>query len=95
MFRSITKGGKVSSSISDKGIALMVKHRAELAGLDPALFGGHSLRSGFVTEAGRRGIPAAQAQTLSGHRSSAVFAGYFESGSVLNNPAGIMLGMGV
>ena len=92
LFRSIKKGGKVGISISGHAITLIVKKRAEAAGFDPAQFGGHSLRSGFVTESARRGIHPSQARALSGHKSSAVFNGYYEAGDVMNNPAGEMLG---
>ena len=94
LFRSVTKGGKPGKSISGHAIAKIVKKRAAAAGFDPAQFGGHSLRSGFVTESARRGIHPSQAKALSGHKSSAVFNGYFEAGDVMNNPAGEMLGAG-
>jgi len=94
LFRSLTRWGALGASISDKAINLMVKERARKAGLNPDEFGAHSLRSGFVTTAGERGIPAQQAMALSRHRSAKVFNGYYQSGDVLNNPAGKMLGMG-
>ena len=95
LFRSINRHGRIGPSISGKAIYDLVRKRAGLAGLDPKQFGGHSLRSGFVTEAGRRGVPAPAAMALSRHRSSAIFNGYYESGDVLNNPAGKLLGAGM
>jgi integrase len=91
LFRSINRHGQLGASISPKAIADIVKHRAALAGLDPAEFSGHSLRRGFVTEAGRRGITHAAAMALSGHRSARIFNGYYQAGDVLRNPAGDLL----
>jgi integrase len=60
-------------------------HRADLfarlAGLEGD-FGAHSLRSGFVTEAGRQNVPMKEAMQLTGHRSLATFLRYFQSGAV-------------
>lgn len=65
-----------------------MKKRAEMAGFDPDEFGGHSLRSGFVTETGRQDVPLGDVTALSGHRSDAVAMGYYQSGAVLQKPAG-------
>ena len=51
LFVSIRKGGRLGSRLSDRAVALIVKKWAKAAKLDPALFAGHSLRAGFVTEA--------------------------------------------
>jgi len=92
LFRSINKHGHVGNSITGRGISDMLKRRAKQAGLDPDQFGGHSLRSGFITEAGRQGVPNNAAMALSGHKSSRVFNGYFQAGDAVNNPAGKLLG---
>ncbi len=94
LFRSVNQWGQVGASITGRGIANVVKKRAEMAGLDPAAFGGHSLRSGFITESGRRKIALGDAMALSGHKSVPVAQGYYQSGDVLNNLAGELLGMG-
>jgi integrase len=94
LFRSTNRHGQFGPSISPKAIADVVKRRAALAGLDPAEFSAHSLRRGFVTEIGRRGIAPASAMALSGHKPSRVFNGYYSAGDVLRNPAADMLAMG-
>jgi len=81
LFRSITKGGVLGEGITDKTVARIVKKRARMAGLDPTLFSAHSLRSGFITEAGRQGKALADAMALSGHRSLKVALGYHQAGS--------------
>ena len=52
IFRPVGKGDRVSAaSLSAFSAAEIVKHYATRAGLDPASFAGHSLRSGFLTSA--------------------------------------------
>ncbi len=52
LFRPIGKGGRLGASrLTDRSIAAIVKRWAGAAGLDPAMFSGHSLRAGFVTQA--------------------------------------------
>ena len=94
VFRSTDRSGQrvKASGIASRDVERIIRKRAKQAGLDPTGFGGHSLRSGFITEAGRRGIPSAATMALSGHRSTRVFNGYYQSGDVLNNPAAVMLG---
>jgi hypothetical protein len=69
-----------------------VQRRAELAGFDPQAFGGHSLRSGFITEGGRRGAALGDLMALSGHRAVAVAMRYYQAGLPLQNPAGCLAG---
>lgn len=51
LFRRVW-GNRVGPALSDRAIALITQRRAALAGLEGD-FGGHSLRSGFVTEGAR------------------------------------------
>jgi hypothetical protein len=52
VFRPILKGGRLQATpLSAFSAAQIVKGYAERTGLDPALFGGHSLRAGFLTSA--------------------------------------------
>ena len=56
VFRSVAKGGKVSDhGLADYPISAVVKRYATRAGLDPATFAAHSLRSGFLTSAAESG----------------------------------------
>jgi len=54
-------------------------------------FGGHNLRSGFITEGAHQGLalPALMANT--DHRSVASAAGYFQQGGAQHNPAARLL----
>jgi hypothetical protein len=69
----------------------IVKRRARLAGLE-GNYGAHSLRSGFVTEAGRQEVPMKEAMAMTGHRSLAAFLRYFQSGQVQVSRAANLLG---
>ena len=61
VFRKLTPQGRLTAKpMSDKGVALVIKARAAAAGYDPAQFSGHSLRAGFMTEAGAPGRKSVQ-----------------------------------
>ncbi|WP_211922178.1 site-specific integrase [Desulfolutivibrio sulfodismutans] len=87
LFRAIARDGTVAESLSGRGVARIVKSRARKAGLDSSLFAAHSLRSGFVTEAGRKGVSRQEAMAMTGHRSGAVFDGYFQVGELMRSDA--------
>jgi hypothetical protein len=71
-------------------VATIVKRRAALAGLEGD-FGAHSLRSGFVTEAGKQGVPLPAVMAMTEHRSVASVIGYFQTGAAEDNPAARLL----
>ncbi|MCO5734431.1 site-specific integrase [Rhizobium sp. SSA_523] len=80
VFRAIDRWGNVSRrSLDPKAINDIVKHRADLAGLDPAEFSAHGLRSGYLTEAANRGIPLPEAMEQSRHRSVQQASRYYNS----------------
>ncbi len=86
-------GPKVGERLSAHAIAAIVKRRAALAGL-PGDFAGHSLRRGFVTEAGLNDIPLAQTMAMTGHRLTKSVVRYSEVGDVLNSKASNLLNLG-
>ncbi|MDB6104646.1 MAG: phage integrase [Gammaproteobacteria bacterium] len=90
IFRRIRKTTAVEP-LSGQAIWLIVKRRAQLAGL-AGDFGAHSLRSGFVTEAGRQNVPLGEAMGLTGHRSVQTFLRYFKTGVVQNTKAAKLMG---
>ncbi|MCF1436592.1 tyrosine-type recombinase/integrase [Agrobacterium vitis] len=80
VFRAIDRWGNVSPRALDpKAINDIVKQRALLAGLDPAEFSAHGLRSGYLTEAANRGIPLPEAMEQSRHRSLQQASSYYNS----------------
>jgi len=87
LFRRLYKGGKVGTrALSADQVARIVQRRAKLAGLEGD-WAAHSLRSGFVTEAGRQGVPLGEVMAMTEHRSVATVMGYFQAGSLLTSKA--------
>lgn len=88
VFRSIRKGGKVGERLTDRSVANIVKHHAERVGLEPALFAGHSLRSGFLTSAAARGASLFKMMDQSRHRSVETLRGYVRDAEIFKDHAG-------
>lgn len=78
LFRRVRRGGVVGEPLSAAAVRDIVKKRCALAGVEVG-FTAHSLRSGFVTEAGRQGVPLGETMALTGHRSTASVVGYFRA----------------
>lgn len=91
LFRGIFPDGSFTKSIGHCTINRIVKRRAKQAGLNPELFGAHSLRSGFMTEAARNGAPLGDAMSLSGHANRDVAGGYYREAEIMLNTAGKLL----
>ena len=89
IFRRIYKS-RPGGPLSGQAVWLIVKRRAALAKLEGD-FGAHSLRSGFVTEAGRQAVPLKDAMALTGHRSLMTFLRYYQSGTVQSSAAADLL----
>ena len=89
IFRRIWKD-RIGPALLPGSVAAIVKRRAALAGLKGD-FGAHSLRSGFVTEAGKQGVPLPAVMAMTEHRSVASVIGYFQSGAAEDNPAARLL----
>lgn len=65
-----------------------VRHWAKVAGLPEADFGAHSLRSGFMTTAARRGKDLDSIMRTSRHRSERTARGYIERATTHERGAG-------
>ena len=91
IFRRIRGAATVAEPLSAQAVALIVKRRAQLAGLEGD-FGAHSLRSGFVTEAGRQNIPLGDTMAMTGHRSIQTVMRYFQTGAIGQTRAARLLG---
>jgi integrase len=89
MFRRI-RGSRVAEALQPQTVRTIVKRRAQMAGLTGD-FSAHSLRSGFMTDAGRQNIPLAEAMALTGHRSVQTALRYFQTGSVQQTRAANLL----
>lgn len=80
-----------SQRLTPKSVALIIKKRAEQAGLDPVMFSGHSLRRGFCTATAKAGASEADIARATGHRSVKILRGYVEAGRMFENCAASVL----
>ncbi|WP_052208939.1 tyrosine-type recombinase/integrase [Croceibacterium mercuriale] len=77
VFRKLTPQGRLTSvAMSAQGVAVVVKAAAVAAGYPPELFSGHSLRAGFLTEAGRQNANLFKMKEHSRHASLEMVAEY-------------------
>lgn len=90
LFRRVRKGGHLGEALSAAAVRDIVKARCALAGVEGE-FSAHSLRSGFVTEAGRQNMPLAETMAMTGHQSVASVVGYFRAEAALRSPIANLL----
>jgi integrase len=90
VFRRVLSHGVGNEPLDPTAIRKIVKRRCLQAGLEGE-FSAHSLRSGFVTEAGRRKVDIADAMAMTGHRNHSTFMGYYRARDPLARPASSML----
>jgi hypothetical protein len=88
IFCSVKKGGAVAGRLPAQSVADIVKAYAERVGLDPALFAGHSVRSGFLTSAAKRGASIFKMMDQSRHRSVETLRGYVRDAEIFKEHAG-------
>ncbi|TAM89132.1 MAG: integrase [Candidimonas sp.] len=86
LFRRVYRNGRAGAALTPDQVARIVQRRATLAEL-PGDWAAHSLRSGFVTEAGRQGVPLGEVMAMTEHRSVGTVMGYFQAGSLLSSRA--------
>lgn len=80
VFRKVDRWGKVwHKALRPAAIAYIIQRTAEHAGLDKQAFAGHSLRSGFVTQAAQDDIPLHEIQEITGHKSSDMVRRYIRN----------------
>jgi len=69
-------------------IAGIIKTYARRAGLNEADFKGHSLRTGFLTSAARRGASVFKMRDVSRHKSMDVLQSYVRDAGLFRDHAG-------
>ncbi|MER9856312.1 MULTISPECIES: tyrosine-type recombinase/integrase [unclassified Mesorhizobium] len=78
VFRGIDRWGNLEKrALTPQAVNLILKRRVAEAGLDPTAFSAHGLRSGYLTETARRGIPLPEAMQQSQHRSVQQASNYY------------------
>ena len=90
VFRRVLKGGHVGGALSAEAVRRIVQARCAQAGLEGD-YAAHSLRSGFVTEAGRAGVPLADVMAMTGHASVTSVVGYHRAGAMAASRAARLL----
>ncbi len=92
-FRALDRHGNIKTQLSDKAVALIVKRYAAAAGLDPAQYAGHSLRSGFATTAGHAHVSERTIMKQTGHKSTAMVRKYIQEGTLFEDNAAAEIGL--
>lgn len=83
LFCRVSAGGTVQRGrLSGASVAAVVKRAAERIGLDPARYGGHSLRAGCATAAAAGGASDTAIMGRTGHKSVAMVERYIRHGSL-------------
>lgn len=94
LFRPINRFGKIlARRLTDQSVALIVKRWALEAGFDPALFAGHSLRSGLATAAAKAGKSERSIMKQTGHRSVSVVRRYIRDAELFEDNAAAGIGL--
>ena len=94
LFRSISRHGRIQPGrLSGIDVARVVKKLADRAGLDPARYAGHSLRSGHATAAAASGASERSIMNQTGHRSVQMVRRYIREGSLFRENSAGKLGL--
>jgi integrase len=89
LFRPIGKGSRIGTDrLADHTVVRVVKASARRVGLDPKLFAGHSLRSGFLTSAAGRGASIFKMMDVSRHKSMDTLRSYVRDAELFRDHAG-------
>jgi integrase len=88
VFRSVAGGRLSDAPMAHWSIAERVKRRCKLAGYDPAMFSGHSLRSGYITSAAETRADIWRMAAHSRHKSLDTLRGYVRSASIFESHSG-------
>ena len=89
LFRPVAKGGRViAQRLTEKSVCDLVKQYAGRLGLNAADFGAHSLRSGFLTSAARRGASVFKMRDVSRHKSMDILQAYVRDADLFRDHAG-------
>jgi site-specific recombinase XerD len=92
VFLQVRKGGHVTDRrLSGEAVRRIVKMHAAKLGLDPANFGAHSLRAGFLTSAAARGASVFKMMDISRHKSVDTLRGYIREADAFKDNAGANL----
>jgi hypothetical protein len=85
-------GGIGEKALSAEVVALVVKQRANAAGMGADRYAGHSLRAGLATSAAAAGVPSWKIKDQTGHASDTMLSRYIRDGELfVGNAAAAIL----
>jgi len=95
LFRPIERwsGAVLPRALDDRRVATLLKELVGRAGLDPAAFAGHSLRSGLATAAAAGGASERAIMDQTRHRSIKQVRRYIQRGSLFRDNAATYTGV--
>lgn len=94
LFRPVDRWtGVAERPLESHRVATIVKEYAKTAGLDPAMFSAHSLRSGLATAAAAAGVSERAIMDQTRHRSVKTVRRYIQRGSVFRENAAAAVGL--
>jgi len=79
IFRRIVHG-RIVEPLKDGAVREIIRRRARMSDQPFGKLSAHSLRSGFVTEAGKQGISLGETMAMTGYRSVQSLMEYYQSG---------------
>ena len=86
VFRRMRRGDNLTDGrLSDQSVALIVKRRAEAAGVPATPLSGHSLRAGYATAAAAAGVEERKIANVRRHRSMSVLRGYIRTATAFDD----------
>jgi integrase len=93
LFQRLSGSKSRNGRLCERTMARIVQRRCGQAGLDPARYGAHSLRSGFATSAARAGIEERLIAEQTGHRSMQTLRTYIHRGTLFRENAAGRIGL--
>lgn len=94
IFRPVDRfDGVGEKALSGEGAAMAVQRAVARIDLDPALYGGHSLRAGLATSAAMQGADLLTIMRQTGHRSQTVAASYVRAADLFRTNAASIAGL--
>jgi integrase len=86
VFRRMRRGDTVGAErLTGQSVALIVKRRANAAGLGPEQLSGHSLRAGYVTAAAAAGVEERKIANVSRHKDLPVLRRYIRAATAFDD----------
>lgn len=93
VFRSVSRHERIAGPLCRRDVARLVKARVIGAGLDPAVYSGHSLRAGLATSAARAGKPDRAIMAQGRWRSRSMVDRYVREASLFRDNAAAGIGL--